>query len=410
LSDGPSTTHEDPLEGRLGSGVSEMGSLGHIAALVVVEQRPPDVLTALTRSAGARPRPSGAIDMHIDFFERVHLRAYNREAATALLGDLLRDKAVATLRGPGYVLREVRFGTWPVSSRVEDREIRAGSPISWTGDQVARGIVDFLTLEGKPDTVTWADASEDPGWIEMDWTVADPESGKIVAACNIIDATWESPDGTVTPLDGFLDPYFQEVYLDVDTIPLFSRYVDEIGADSVSDYVDRLTGEVYRFTVIRPDYGKAARRMYNIFRLTGRYAEAAHIREIFDEPATALYQVAVSLRNLHEAEKAVVGFELGGMVTQVNQLITSAIAALEPHSETEVVRSLLRLSEAMSTTEARTSSARITKARTEAIGAVDEYYKRALTAAPGIKEYLATLAGPGRSGRIDRQRGTPRPR
>lgn len=270
-------------------------------------------------------------------------------------------------------------------------------------------MVDFLTLEGKPNTVTWVDAADDPGWIEMDWTVSDPESGKTVAACNIVDATWESPDGTVTPLDGFLDPYFQEEYPDVDTIPLFSRDLDEIGTDSVSDYVDRLTGEVYRFTVIRPDYGKAARRMYIIFRLTGRYTEAARIREIFDEPATALYQVAVSLRNLNEAEKAEVGFESGGMATQVNQLITSAIAGLEPHSEMEVVRCLLRLKEAMSSTEARTPSATITKARTEAMSAVDEYYKRALTAAPGMKEYLTTLAGPGRSGRTDRHGADPGP-
>ena len=45
-----------------------------------------------------------------------------------------------------------------------------------------------------------------------------------------------------------------------------------------------------------PNYGKAARRMYNVFRLTGRYREAAYLRELFDEPVTALYQVAALLR------------------------------------------------------------------------------------------------------------------
>lgn len=390
MSDGPSTTHRDPLE----------GSLGHIAAIVAVEERPPDVITAFTRSAGARTKRSSE-DTQFAFFERVHLRAEDRRAATNLLGVVLRDKAISTLRGPGYLLRNVKFGTWPITARVEDKENRAGSPISWTGDQVAKGMIDFSTLEGNSKIMTWADASDDPGWIEMTWIVADPGSGKMVDACNILEATWESPDGAVTPLDGFLDPYFQEVYPDGDTIPLFSRFVDEIGADSVSDYVDRLTEEVYEFTVTRPNYGRAARRMYNIFRLTGRYTEAALIREIFDGPTTALYQVAVSLRNLHETKEAAAGFELGGMVTQVDQLIMSAIAALEPRSETEVVDTLLQLREAINTTGRTASALRIAEARTDAMSAVDKYYRRALIAVPGMTEYLASLTDPGGSDRSD---------
>jgi hypothetical protein len=34
------------------------------------------------------------------------------------------------------------------------------------------------------------------------------------------------------------------------------------------------------------NYGKAAKRMYNIFRLTGRYEEAAYIHKLFDEPTS----------------------------------------------------------------------------------------------------------------------------
>ena len=103
------------------------------------------------------------------------------------------------------------------------------------------------------------------------------------------------------PLDGFLDPYFQEVYLDTDSIPLFSRLVKELSADSVDDYVDTLEHEVWKYTVKEPNYGKAARRMYNVFRMTGRYYEAAYIRELFDEPVTALYQVAALIRTLDDA-------------------------------------------------------------------------------------------------------------
>ena len=38
------------------------------------------------------------------------------------------------------------------------------------------------------------------------------------------------------------------------------------------------------------NYGKVAKRLYNIFRLTGRWQEAAFVRELFDEPAALLYQ------------------------------------------------------------------------------------------------------------------------
>ena len=87
-------------------------------------------------------------------------------------------------------------------------------------------------------------------------------------------------------------------------MPLFSKLVKQLSADSVDDYVDTLEHEVWKYTVKDPNYGKAARRMYNVFRLTGRYAEAAYIRELFDEPVTALYQVAALIRTLDDAATA----------------------------------------------------------------------------------------------------------
>jgi hypothetical protein len=43
-------------------------------------------------------------------------------------------------------------------------------------------------------------------------------------------------------LDGFLDPYFQEVYLDADSIPIFSKLAKELSADTVDDYIEALDG------------------------------------------------------------------------------------------------------------------------------------------------------------------------
>ena len=87
--------------------------------------------------------------------------------------------------------------------------------------------------------------------------------------------------------------------------PAVPKLVKELSADSVDDYVDTLEHEVWKYTVKDPNYGKAARRMYNVFRMNGKYREASYIRELFDEPVTALYQVSALIRTLDDA--AIVG-------------------------------------------------------------------------------------------------------
>ena len=194
---------------------------------------------------------------------------------------------------------------------------------------------------GSPETLTWEQASADPGWCKLDWIVADPARRALANASNMLDVTWEAPDGTITALDGFIDPYFQEVYLEAESLPLFTRLVGELSADAVDDYVDQLEHEVVKYTTKDPNYGKVARRLYNIFRLTGRYAEAAYLRELFDEPTTVLYQVAAQIRTLDEADRPGAEFDYETLVKQTDALIMSAIAALDGRSEAEMVRHLM---------------------------------------------------------------------
>ena len=372
---------------------AELGRFRHIGSIVGIDDRPPNVLTALALSGSAAQNRVHRFPGDCDFFERVHIRADSREAACTLLGEVIHDKAMSKMKGAGYRLQEVKFGSWPCAGTVGGEAVAAGSPISWTADQIAAKAIEYHTDDGERAVLTWADAAKDPGWCKLDWVVADPGHGGVSNASNVLDATWEAPDGTVVPLDGYLDPYFQEVYLEVDSIPLFSRLVKDMGADSVSDFVDRLTEEVYKYTVTSPNYGKAARRMYNIFRLTGRYPEAAYIRELFDEPVTALYQVAAMLRTLTEAADGTDSFDTEGMVGQVDQLIMSAVQALEGRAEVEMVGKLLRLRDSVSRREEASEFAgEVSEAQADAMSAVDEYFKRTLTGVPGIKEYLEDLA------------------
>src|SRR5674476_504387 len=170
--------------------------------------------------------------------------------------------------------------------------IRDRAPISWEPDDIQAGEIYVVRPDGTQTSITWEDASHDPGWCKLDWVVADTAHGRLSNASNMLDVTWEAPDGSITPLDGYLDPYFQEVYLQAESIPLFSKLVKHVAADALEHYVGQLEHEVEKYLKKDPrNYGKVAKRMYNIFRLTGRYNEAAFLRELFDEPATILYQV-----------------------------------------------------------------------------------------------------------------------
>ena len=364
-----------------------------MAPIVGIPDTPPAVTTALALSGSAAQSKIQRFPADADFFERVHIRAATREEALAVLGGVIRDKALSTLHGPGYRLWEVKWGEHDEAGTVRDREVHPRSGISWSPAEVEAGVQELVRPDGSVRRITWADAPGRPGWAKLDWVIADSSRGILANASNVLDPTWEAPDGTIVPLDGFLEPYFQEVYLETDSIPLFSRLVKELGADAVDDYVDALEGEVWKYTVKEQNYGKAARRMYNVFRLTGRYHEAAYLRELFDEPVTALYQVAALLMTVDDAAGSGDVFDQELLLSQVDRLIVASIDALEGKDEAEMVARLNRLRAAIvERADAAARGAEVDGARLAAMTAVNDYFRRALHLVPTIVAYLDELA------------------
>ena len=286
----------------------------------------------------------------------------------------------------------MKLGTWDADVTKDGSPIRKGSPISWTPAEVEAREMNVVSADGSARTVKWEDAAQNPGWCKLDWVVADPSRGQLANASNVLDPTWESPDGTIVPLDGFLDPYFQEVYVDTDARPLFDRLVKDLSTDAVDEYIEALEHEVWKYSVKHENWGKVARRLYNIFRLTGRYAEAAYIRELFDEPTTALYQVAALVRTLEEASEGVTPFDRDVMVAQTDQLIMSAINALEGPEEAQVVAKLLVLRDRVSGRAPLNPGEEAQVLIDEAMAAVNEYFHKRLIALPEISEYLDKIA------------------
>ena len=118
-----------------------------------------------------------------------------------------------------------------------------------------------VEVDGDPTTLDWDEVATEPGWCKLDWVVVDPEHQRLTNASNVIDVTWESPDGDIVPLDGYLDAYFQEVYLDAGQLPTFTKVVQHVSGDALDDYVDQLEGEVRKYldrstpTTARPRSG-----------------------------------------------------------------------------------------------------------------------------------------------------------
>jgi hypothetical protein len=354
----------------------------------------PGVETALALSGSAAQSKIQTYPGDCDYFERINILAPTRDDACRRLATLMREKALATLSGDTYRLIEVKFGNYPGDLQRGDRTCRAGSPIAWEPEEIVAGRLVGRAADGAEVEVGWDEVALDPGWCKLDWVVADPVRRQVANASNMLDVTWEAPDGGITPLDGYLDPYFQEIYLEAESVPVFSKLVRHVSSDALAEYVSQLEHEVRKYVAHEPrNYGKAAKRMYNVFRLSGRYEEAAFLRELFDEPTAVLYQVHSLLRTVEEAAEPGSAISLDTLLAQVDALIIDVLRALEGPEEEEIVRLVLQLRDALSREgQAGIRSAAVEAARERVINLVNNFFHDKLVGLPSIAAYLEAMS------------------
>lgn len=366
-----------------------------MADIVQIPDRP-GVETAISLSGSAAQSKAQLFPGDADFFERVNIQADTREEASALLGKVMRDKALQMLKGEDYELVEVKWGTYQQAVVRDGEMLQAGAPMSWTAAEVKAGRMDVLLPTGEPLGIGWEYGCQDPGWCKLDWVIVEPQEGRVVHASNMLDVTWESPDGQIVPLDGYLDPYFQEVYLEAQSIPLFMKLVKHLSPDALGEYVDNLKREVAKYSHRDPkNFGKVAKRLYNIFRLTGRWPEAAFVRELFDEPAALLYQVGSLLDTLEEATSTGATEQRDTLVDQVDHLIRAVVRVCEGPVEEKIVDALLKLRDDLS------GRRDLGVVREEVLAEsgvlvgelVNEYFRERLYLMPEIRVFVEGLAG-----------------
>jgi len=364
-----------------------------LASIVEIPDRP-GVETAISLSGSAAQSKVQLFPGDADFFERVNIQAATRQEACRILADLLRDKALSCLRGENYELVEVKWGTFLQRVIRDGKELKVGAPISWSAEEVERGYFDLFTPAGEPLTIHWDDGCQEPGWCKLDWVIAEPAERRVVHASNMLDVTWETPTGEIVPLDGFLDPYFQEVYLDAQSIPLFTKLVRHLSPNALQEYIGQLQHEVAKYSRRDPkNYGKVAKRLYNIFRLTGRWPEAAFIRELFDEPAALLYQVGSLLDTVDEAMTSGQTLDRDTVIDQVDDLIRTVVRVAEGPEEEQIVDALLSLRDDLTGRrvlgERREDLLRASYQKVSDL--VNDYFRARLSLLPEIMAYLEAL-------------------
>jgi hypothetical protein len=371
----------------------DLARFREIGRIVELTGPPENTEGALALSGSAAQSKIQTHPGDADFFQRFNIRADTREAACALLASLMRAKAADWQSGPTYQFIEAKWSSYPFDCVRAGEQQRQGSPISWKLEEILAGGFD-VEVDGETKRLDWDELAIEPGWCKLDWVVIDAERQKLTNASNVIDVTWESPDGEIVALDGYLDGYFQEVYLDGEDLPTFSKVIAHVTGDALDDYVEQLEGEVRKYLTKSPNYGKAAKRMYNVFRLTGRHLDAAFVRELFDEPTTMLYKVWSLIGTLDNAVLPGSTVPIETVRAQADDLVITAVTALEGVEETEVVRALLELKDALAGSEALSgdSVVAVEAAKAQVVNLINTFFKDRLSGVPTIKEYMDSFA------------------
>jgi hypothetical protein len=347
--------------------------------------------SALALSGSAAQSKIQSFPGDCDYFQRLNIPAPTREDACATMARLMRDHVLAHTQGATYQFLEAKLGSYPADGTVRGAPVSKGGPISWTLAEV-EAKVQLLEADGTTIELRWDEVALDPGWCKLDWVVTDPSRSGLSNASNVIDVTWEGPDGEIVPLDGYLDAYFQEVYLDADSVPTFAKVAKFVSEDALDEYVEALEGEVRKYLTRHLNYGKAAKRMYNVFRLSGRHLDAAFVRELFDEPATILYQVWSLIGTLENATQEGSSIPIEEVQAQTDALVLEVVQALDGDAEAELVKSLLQLRQTLETQKSgEQRTAEVEAARAQVVNLINTFYRERLEVMPSIKDYIAQM-------------------
>lgn len=391
---------------------AETGVFGHRIALLDFDADDLDYFRRLAKHIRtvAHPRAEAAIAISgsaaqgrvqlfpgdCDFFERVHIHAPDSASAKKILREVMRATALRAFAEPDIVLIEVNLGVYTQAVRERGQPRAAGDPITWTPQDVLNGFIeveDAARQDASLKRFYWDDVEAGKGWTYLGWIIADRARGRIALASNMLDVSWQAPDGKIVSLDGSIDPFFQEVYLFADELPIFTKLAREVTPDALDAYKSMMRSQVAHYTHAEPNYGKASKRLYNLFRLTDQLEAAAYVRELFDEPEACLYQVPglleaadIALHDPHaEIDRATV-------LQQIDVVIEHVKNVTEGHNEARILAELARLkNDVLREPPGSDWDEILQEVRKRCADIVNEFFRARLMGYERIREFLENL-------------------
>ena len=316
-----------------------------------------------------------------DFFERVHITAPTREDAVEVLAATMIEVVARTFTNPHLQFTEMKLGLYPGAYSRDEEPVSQGSPISWGLQDMDVRVVHVVDATGETHRLRMHEVAMDPGFVKLDWVYADRIKDRVVPVSKVIDATWEAPDGSIIALDGVLDSFYQEVYLDPESQVDVERLVQHVSPDGLENYLDQIMGEIAKYTSEgHENYGKVAKRLYNITRILRRDADASYLRQLFDDPPARLYQVGGTMHALSSAIRA----DRLDRETIVAQLVAleGTIADCYAGDDRDEIIALVRRLPDMDEDELLAAADRIAAASNTQ---VSDYFRQKIDESPGLK-------------------------
>ena len=388
---------------------AQTGVFGHRISLMDFDQNELDYFRHLAQRARAARRPNiesaisiagssaqGKVQLFpgdCDFFERVNIKADTLDAARQTWREVFRETALRSFSEPDIVLTEADFGfyTKPVIERGVRRAV--GHPITWMPEDVLNGYITVKDETGAHLTITWGEAQSGAGYSFLAWVVADQDACQLALVSNMIDVTWESPSGEIIALDGAIDSFFQEIYLEPEAEPIFTKIIKHADPNAMKSYLDMMRSQVHHYAHVKPNYGKVSKRLYNLFRLTDQLEAAAYIRELFDEPGARLYQVPSLLEAADAALIASNNVDRDTVIHQIDRVIGAVVETTESPARTQMVMELIRLRDVVLGRKLEGVNwgevLQVVQKRCTEI--VNEYFRARLFGFPHIKTFVESL-------------------
>lgn len=328
-----------------------------------------------------------------DFFERINIHAPDLESAKKILREILRATALRAFVEPDIVLIEANLGVYTQRVRERGEWRSAGDPITWAPPDVVNGFIDVRDTNGSPTRIFWNDTEAGKGWTYLGWIIADRERERIALASNMLDVSWQAPDGTITSLDGSIDPFFQEIYLFADERPIFTKLARQVTPDALNAYTSSMRSQIAHYAHHEPNFGKVSKRLYNLFRLTDQLEAAAYVRELFDEPTAQLYQISGLLEAaeiaLRDPQQEI---HRGTILNQIDLVARAVKDATEGRDESRILAELTRLrNDVLREPLASDWDQILQEVRKHCAEIVNEFFRAKLFAHAAIQEFVEAL-------------------